>query len=657
MANWHDGVTNTLEIAFASDPLDAVQVYTDVTAYFRGPASTFRGSTSLDIGASPGTFEFVLENGDRRFDPTHVTGPHYGSLKPMKRVRWTTDVGAVSEKVFTGYVSSWRQQWGELDGTVHLVAVEGFGGISRLALPDSAYEVEVVADGPFRYWPLQDTQGIARLGTDIAIPSEWQASDLGLPIGASAALTWGEGVLNVSHFLAQENVLPSAPTAIEGWFMVDDSSTSTVFLQASFGLTSWIRIQLTSAGSLEVGYSHAVDSLRTAAASVGVFNVTPGATYHVAALRSGSTLVVMVNGTRFPLTLSAGTHTAATAAGVPGIRIAGQNSPGATTATSAVSHIAVYLSPPTEARLQDHYWVGRYAWTGSHGDYGWEYEGDRINRALDDAGWPSAQRDIVTGSTRQAAYLPDGRPLLEYIREVAASGAGLLFFDVDGNVCYRDREWFWIYSNPDTESVLWNGVDMTWGGDPVFWGAGGVTFADDGTGLVYIAGNPAASDIDTVRNVVTVAYDRGGITQRDTTSIGDYGGEFHEVITARTITIPSDASNLAAYHLRSRKDPQDTFPEIVASMRDGTPETQFAGLLDLELGRVTLVKRTPMSTGAEIERRGLVLGIRHDVDAVDWVTTLFLTASPLSAQDAPYLTVGHETRGVIGAAANNLVPF
>jgi hypothetical protein len=158
-----------------------------------------------------------------------------------------------------------------------------------------------------------------------------------------------------------------------------------------------------------------------------------------------------------------------------------------------------------------------------------------------------------------------------------------------------------------------------------------------------------------ITSPVTVAYDRGGITRRDSTSIGDYGGEFPETITARTITVPTDASNLAAYRLRERKDPADTFPEIITSLRDGTPSVQFDGVLNLELGRVVTVKRTPMSTGSQIERNGLVLGLRHDVNAVDWVTSLFLTAAPTSAVDGPYLIVGDATNGQVGST--NVVPF
>jgi hypothetical protein len=654
MANWHEGVTHTLEIALTTDPLET-PTWTDVTSYFRGPASTFRGSTSTDIEVSPGTFEFVLENGDRRFDPTNTAGPYYGNLKPMKRVRWRAEIGGVTYTVFSGFVSSWQQEWGELDGTVRLVAFEGFATISRLTLPPSAYAVEMEAANPYSYWPLQG-DGVASIGDDLAIPSEWGADAFSYPLGEPLAMSWGQGEANDPHYIVDSDFMASAPAGIEAWMRVDDSAaTSTVYIQALSGSTTWIRLQLFGTGALTVGYSHGANSLRTASSTTFVQFLSPGDTYHLAAFRSGSNLVVMLNGTPIVLPLIAGTHTATTdfSGGPAGIAIVGANQSGATTADSAVSHLAVYTTAPSQLQVATHYNAGVYAWSGARGDYGWETDGQRINRALDDAGWPTNMRNIVTGSVRQAAYRPDGRSVLEYIREVAASGGGFICFDVNGNLCYRDREWAWSTAYPTGGGDLeWGGDDLLWGTVPLDWGAGPLAFTDDGTGVDYIAGDPAASDIATVRNVVTVAYQRGGKTRRDATSIADYGGEYAETITARTIASAQDASNLARYHLRNRKDAQDTFPELIVSLRDGTPATQFSGVLGAVLGQVIEVTRTPMSVGSAITRYGLLLGISHEVDAVHWVSTLNLVAAPESAADAGYGIVGTSTAG-----ASTVVPY
>jgi hypothetical protein len=41
----------------------------------------------LDTVADAGTATIVLDNRDRRFDPSYAAGPYFGNLKPGKQVR------------------------------------------------------------------------------------------------------------------------------------------------------------------------------------------------------------------------------------------------------------------------------------------------------------------------------------------------------------------------------------------------------------------------------------------------------------------------------------------------------------------------------------------------------------------------------------------
>jgi hypothetical protein len=126
------GPTLACEIGFADAPGVALGsvVWTDVSAYVRG-ASTRRGRSNEYSDVEAGTATVTLNNRDRRFDPLHATGPHFGNLKPMRRLRLSATYAAVTYRLFTGYVEKWPQNWRHTDQTVELTAVDGFEPLSN----------------------------------------------------------------------------------------------------------------------------------------------------------------------------------------------------------------------------------------------------------------------------------------------------------------------------------------------------------------------------------------------------------------------------------------------------------------------------------------------------------------------------------------------
>ena len=81
--------TLTLEIAFATDP-GSTPTWTDVSAYLKS-FSTRRGRQNELDRFEAGSAEILLDNADRRFDPTYTSGAFYGNIKPMKKVRLSAD--------------------------------------------------------------------------------------------------------------------------------------------------------------------------------------------------------------------------------------------------------------------------------------------------------------------------------------------------------------------------------------------------------------------------------------------------------------------------------------------------------------------------------------------------------------------------------------
>lgn len=636
-------VSIEVEVAFAANPWDTSPVYTSVASRVRY-IRTFRGKTSVDSEFAPATLEVVLGSRDRRFDPENATGPYFGQLLPMKRVRVTVTRAGVAFVLFVGWTLGWEQNWGRVDNTVHLTAIDGTDAALNATLPNSAYEDEVLADSPTAYWSLQNGELTSSLAGGITLtdgsqsavyasvtPSTYQVIDGTYPVGGSDMLA----TLPVDSYRYEDRGLSlSAPvTAMEAWVY----DTQNLVIQAAFSTTEYFKFLFDSAGAngFTIAYRDAAGVLYWNDGLVGppYEPVNNRAIHHIAAWRSGSNIVVMVDGTvQVTTALTAGAVGSVTQAG---ISIAATSTNTTYDTTPAVAHLAVYQTAPSEARFALHYQVGRYAYTGAHGVYGFELGGARIGRILDDIGFPSNLRDISTGGTRQGAYRPAARQAIDAIREVERSEQGLFFFDVNGKAMFRDRQWLWVSANAD-----------------------GVIFSDDGApGAVrYRGGSPNSKDIATVRNKITVSWESGAITNKDATSIAAYRERGEFIDCSGTIGDAQTASDIGRYRLRISKDPATTVPALSVPMRRDIAAT-FAKVCGLELGDVVLVERTPVGGGAQTQRRHMAIGMAHEITRREWNVALSLAPADPMYDQANYLTLGHATLGRIGAAAANVIPF
>jgi len=109
--------TISVDIALATKPTEA-PVWTSVTAYVES-VSLRRGRQGPLETAGAGSATVRLSNGDRRFDPRYTTGPYFGNLKPMRRLRIRAAHG------------------GQVDG----------------------YDTAITADAPAGYWRLGESSG------------------------------------------------------------------------------------------------------------------------------------------------------------------------------------------------------------------------------------------------------------------------------------------------------------------------------------------------------------------------------------------------------------------------------------------------------------------------------------------------------------------
>lgn len=93
------------EIALTTKPTET-PVWVDVSAYVTGWAFTRGRQFELDA-VSSGSYSAVLRDDDRRFDPSYTSGPYYGNLKRMRRIRQRASYGGATYELYHGYIRSW----------------------------------------------------------------------------------------------------------------------------------------------------------------------------------------------------------------------------------------------------------------------------------------------------------------------------------------------------------------------------------------------------------------------------------------------------------------------------------------------------------------------------------------------------------------------
>lgn len=118
----------TIEVDLSNGPLTALasNVWTDITPYVRS-FSTRRGRSNGLGRMEAGTATVVLDNTDRRFDPTFATSPYYPNLVPMKKIRISAVYSAVTYRLFVGHVEGWPPDWpGGMDVTTTIPCTDAF---------------------------------------------------------------------------------------------------------------------------------------------------------------------------------------------------------------------------------------------------------------------------------------------------------------------------------------------------------------------------------------------------------------------------------------------------------------------------------------------------------------------------------------------------
>lgn len=229
--------------------------------------------------------------------------------------------------------------------------------------------------------------------------------------------------------------------------------------------------------------------------------------------------------------------------------------------------------------------------------------GTRVNKILDQVGFPVSLRNIDTGDSNLQVDPGTQRTVLDALQQVENSEFGGIFLDASGTVNFKNRTA--MVNTPSTAA----------------W-----TFADDGSGISYTTADVKFDDT-TLYNSVSVTR-LGGTAQvvSDPTSIDKYF--IHSgVRTDILVQTNAEALNQAQAILATRKDPEVRIDSIQINLYDDiNPNKPLSGIDTELLDGVTVTKTMPGSSS--ITQSSVVIGIHHDVTKSSWNTTLF-TSEPL----------------------------
>lgn len=627
-------ITQLVEIGFDDGPLVplASVSWSDVTADLRS-WSSMRGRTSELSSYAPGTATAVFDNRARAYDPTNTAGSYYGKLLPRRRIRRTLTVGATSAVVFCGFIQGYSLEYPEvgLDATCTITAVDGFDVLATRPLPGSAYSAEVLADNPINYWPLQDAAG-SRSWVDVVDPTA-DLAEQHVNLFPSATSTASAPIGETTHqegYRTNTSTSLTTPAAIEYWISSDPTTaTKGDVVRGAAGDDFFSAQVVTSVDEhsqkssyVLVRYSHGGKTDSTGAGTNIPFPMPAGDTWHLCVTADGTYLKVYINGRLVGTdTLAAGSWTYAAMVRASVHTQSGGGVP--------IAHVACYATAPSAARIAAHYEAGLHAFGHPYGDRA----GSRIGRILDAIDWPSADRDLSTGSTVLGQWLPASGNALDACRAVETVEQGAFFISAAGKPTLRSRNDFRVLTRCSTSQA-------TFGDDPA------ETPIDN---PLTIDGN----HIDYLRNLVTVTYAGGSVTAQDTTSRTAYG-DLDDTVTATLLPAADGwtARQLANYRLRLRKTPisrvSTVTPQVLAS------DTVMATLIPLELCDRVTVNRRPTGGSGSFSQACHLQGIRSS-----WTPQAghkwqgYLAPAIPSAVTAGYMIVGDATYGITGSTVTS----
>ena len=582
--------TLKVEIAFASDPLDTTPTWTDVTQYVRqvNGVDINRGRNDPLSPFPTGRCTLTLSNRDRRFDSTYSSGPYYGNLKPRKQVRITATWSATDYEMFTGFVGRWPQQFTNsgLDAVVELDCFDALDWAAGARLTN-----DIVED-------YLDTIGTREISLRQADTSSWTGSTTlssMTSIGTftpTASLVPGLTSPAVTFKGASRVETASAGQVVHNfWIRVDELQATEDDMNISIG--GFGRVFVTTTGTIKCTWDFF--SIGAQSGSVeSVRSINDGLPHMITLIDNGPVYLFIDGEYEATGSNTLGGLQALSVDTIGGFRsgLPGEyvytNAKGVTLqdfftldTTMTTDQVATLYQLSTANAIED--------------------TATRVDRYLDDAGWPALWRDITTAPRGEVSTITyNSRQLINALQEVERSEQGRIFASKTGYITFHSRYFNFEVTRGSTSQA---------------------TFSDDGAGLGY-ATFGFTEDDEYVRNDVTATNTLNQSRSTNSASITTYGRRSETVNTIlSTVQQVTDMSDGLTVRWADQSLRIDAFTT--------TPPSDWATILGLELGDRITVEITPMATGSQLVKQLIIDSLRWSISDQGWWLTI--GAAPVPA--------------------------
>jgi hypothetical protein len=249
-----------------------------------------------------------------------------------------------------------------------------------------------------------------------------------------------------------------------------------------------------------------------------------------------------------------------------------------------------------------------------------QLSGTRVNKILDEIGWPDSMRDVDAGQTTLQADPGSVRTALEALLTVELSEYGSLYVDANGEFVFQDRAF-------TTSSVT---------GTPV-------VFNDDGTGLPYFNAVWLLNDV-LIYNSAQIT--RAGGTAQTAINQPSIDKYFLHSYNQQNLLMESDgvALDYARAYVASRAETTTRCDAITLDLYTRDYDAGITAALDLEFfDPVTITTTQPGSSA--LTKTLQVFGVAHSITPNSWKTQ-FTTLEPI----IDGFIIGSSLFGILGTS-------
>lgn len=446
--------TITIEVGFATQPMDPSPTWTDITTYVLGREGITRtwGKPDEFGEIQPSVLSLTLNNTDGRFTRDLTSSPYYPNVRNGRRIRVRAVRSSITYARFDGHVNEWPTLWPAGGGGTYAEAVitatcrlKRFGQVGELR---SLLEEEVLRDATVdaAYFPLSEP---AEATSAASISKTIQDTATIVQVGSGGTLDFGSGTGPGTDGLSAPMFEPASSTAgkylltsfatplggtanaftLEAWFRTEGATVSRAIASAESAAGGRIELLIDAAGKLQGSNFSGSDGTNlvvlTSAASVND-GLTHHAVYTLVFSGGTYTLRLYLDGVQ----VDTGTFGGGGLGFLQQLRIGGRKNTNLFAGT--ISHVAAYSATLSAARVLEHYNVGANGLAGERTD-------QRLGRLADYIAIPTADRNFDVGDGTMGAQATSGKQPVEAFREVEAVEDGQLFVAGDGDLTFHKR--------------------------------------------------------------------------------------------------------------------------------------------------------------------------------------------------------------------------